>query len=439
MRASLRSLPLIALPSIIVLAASGCSDDPTRVAGTQPTVAAKPFIRTAGSTVHDESHDVAVDGSGNVFVVGAANGAIDFGGVVSDPVNAPVFVARYDPAGDFQWVKRISGAIADGPLRLGTDNRGDVFLQGDFGSHLTFDGTPIIDFGGAENVFVMRLSPAGDLRWTSYDSAGYLSVGFGMQAGPTGGTAVTGFFQAEAIFGDHDLKVSGFDFYVVRYDPNGNVLWTKQTGADTKASGAAVAIDAEGNTIVAGSFSQSFTLDGVTLTADAGDGFIVKFDAAGRLQWLKSIVDGAENIIDVATDNVGFVYVCGRAATNVIWKLDPDGHLLWQAPAVSAADIAVDYRHEILLSGSYRGTLTVGADEVTSNGFSDFFIAKYGPSGQGLSVVSGGAAQDDRATGLAVDRYGHPVAVADYSESFEFGGETITSRGDQDVLIMRLE
>jgi hypothetical protein len=53
--------------------------------------------------------------------------------------------------------------------------------------------------------------------------------------------------------------------------------------------------------------------------------------------------------------------------------------------------------------------------------------------------VSGGASLDDRAQGLAVGHDGAPAAVVDFSESFEFAGETVTSRGDQDILIMRLE
>ena len=123
----------------------------------------------------------------------------------------------------------------------------------------------------------------------------------------------------------------------------------------------------------------------------------------------------------------------------MLWKLDSSGEVVCEANAATADDIAVDSENNILLSGSYRGTLTVGDNQVISNGFSDFFVARYDASGQGLWVVSGGASLDDRAQGLAVDRDDAPLTVVDFSESFEFVGETIASQGDQDILIMRLK
>lgn len=99
------------------------------------------------------------------------------------------------------------------------------------------------------------------------DFGRYLSVGFGMGTGQSGGMAVTGFIQAGATFGDTELTVGGFDFFLVHYDSRGNAVWAKQTGSDTRASGGNVAVDAGGNVVVAGSFAESFALDGVEITA----------------------------------------------------------------------------------------------------------------------------------------------------------------------------
>lgn len=434
-------LPLTAIIVTILIATYGCGDDPTSVRESQYTPPdATPFVETTGSTGYDKSHDIAVDPSGNVFVLGALNGPVDFGGKTFDPAGGPVFLAKYGPTGEFQWVQQISGASPDGPLHLGTDTTGDVILQGIFITKLTINGVTVSSSGGADHVFVARLSGTGSVKWISCDSGSFLSVGFGMSTGPSGGTAVTGFIQAGATFGSNELSVQGFDFFVVRYDSEGNATWAKQTGSNTAATGDHVAVDTQGNVIVAGNFGGSFTLDGVELTAAGSDAFIARYSAAGALQWLKSLGDNtAENIYAIATDGDGDIYVSGRSAASMLWKLSSGGAAIWEGPGPPADDIAPDSHENIFLSGEFRGALTVGDTEVTSNGFSDFFIARYDAQGQGAWVVSGGASLDDRAKGLAVDADDKPVAVVDFSESFEFGGVTVTSHGQQDILFMRLE
>lgn len=434
-------LPLTAIIVIILVTTFGCSDDPTNVrTSLKPLPDPTPFIATTGSTGYDEAHDIAVDPSGNVFVLGAVGAPVDFGGDTFDPADGPVFLAKYDPTGAFEWVLHISGAGADGPLYLGTDTSGDVIVYGILLTSLTINGVTVSASGGADHVFVARLGGTGNVKWISHDSGPFLSVGFGMGTGPSGDTAVTGFIKAGATFGDTELSVQGFDFFLVRYDAQGNASWAKQTGSNTAATGDQVAVDPQGNVIVAGSFDGSFALDGVEVTATGGDAFIARYNAAGELQWLKSLGDDvAEDIHAIATDGDGDIYVSGRRATSMLWKLSSDGAVIWEGPGPPASDIAPDSQENIFLAGEFLGTLTVGETEVTSNGFTDFFIARYDPQGNGAWVVSGGASKGDRVQGLAVDANDAPLAVVDFAESFEFRGETITSHGNQDILFMRLE
>jgi hypothetical protein len=432
-------MPLLA---IIPIVATGCGDDPATPLSTQsgPAPDPKPFVRTVGSTGYDEVHDVAADAAGNVFVTGAFNDLVDFAGSTFDPALGPVFVAKFDPTGKFLWTIQISGASPDGPLSLGTDQSGDVILQGEFVSRLNVGGSTATTNGGGEHVFVARLSGAGSVKWISYDTGEYLSVAFGMGTGRSGGTAVTGFIQAGATFGDTELTVQGFDFFLARYDSQGDAVWAKQSGSDTGASGGAVAVDPSGNVVAAGQFVESFALDGVEITADAGDSFVARYNAHGELLWLKSLGDNtAESIHDIATDRDGDIYLAGRKTTSTLWKLDSHGNVIWEAPAAPAGYMAVGLEKNILLSGWFQGTLSVGDMTATSNGFLDFFVARYDALGHPVSLVTGGSSRDDTARGIAVDGYGGAITVVDFYDSFDLGGETITSNGEQDILIMRLE
>jgi hypothetical protein len=335
----------------------------------------------------------------------------------------------------------VSGAFS--PLRLGADKFGNVVLEGLFIIRVTIDGTTITSAGGADHVFVAKFDGAGNVLWTAHDSGPYMSVGFGMATGELGGTAVTGFIKAGATFGETELTVQGHDFFVVNYDADGNVLWARQSGSSTTTAGGEVAVDPSNNVIVAGEFTRTVTFGNIELTsAGSRDAFITKYSAAGDVLWAVRI--GEENddtAYGIATDRHGNVYVSGRrwGSQIALWKFTSGGNLVWEADAPTADDVAVGPSGNVFLSGGYRGTLTVGDSEVTSNGFDDFFVAKYDALGRGLWAVSGGATRDDRAQGLAVDSHGAPIAVVDFSESFEFAGETITSEGAQDLLIFKLE
>ena len=169
---------------------------------------------TLGSDKHDESHDIAVDSQGNVFVTGAFSGVVEFPGYTFDPADGHVFLIKFDPAGEFLWARHIPSVFGDGPLQLGVDPGGDVMLQAVFATTVTIDGVSVSSQGGGEHIIVARFDGDGDLEWISYDSGMYMTVGFGTDTGGDGATATTGFFRNGAEFGDIELTSTGYSFFL---------------------------------------------------------------------------------------------------------------------------------------------------------------------------------------------------------------------------------
>ena len=118
-----------------------------------------------------------------------------------------------------------------------------------------------------------------------------------------------------------------FDLLLLKYDTDGNLLWdrTLDDGDGYTDSGYALAIDPDGNAIVAG-----FTNP---------DPYLVKYSPTGDLLWEE--VHGGQSTNDywryVETDAEGNIYVFGQiapggGAANHLWttKYDPDGNILWE-------------------------------------------------------------------------------------------------------------
>src|SRR3990172_11564959 len=110
--------------------------------------------------------------------------------------------------------------------------------------------------------------------------------------------------------GDLGGTGAGFsDIFLAKYDGNGNLLWARQTGTAGEESGNSVALDADGNAYVAGSTTGSFTG-----YANSGlfDIVIVKYDPAGNQLWTKQMGTAADDeAYDAALDGTGNVYITG--------------------------------------------------------------------------------------------------------------------------------
>lgn len=154
-----------------------------------------------------------------------------------------------------------------------------------------------------------------------------------------GGVAVDGdgnvivAFSSDGAFADH--PVGGFDVVVAKYDPQGVALWFRQFGTDAADFAADVAVDVDGNVLVTGSTAGSF--DGTP--AGSGRVFVAKLGPAGDLRWWRQFgTDTSDAGRAIGADAVGNVYVAGTLYGTIedvsaiyafVAKLEPDGGEVW--------------------------------------------------------------------------------------------------------------
>jgi len=127
------------------------------------------------------------------------------------------------------------------------------------------------------------------------------------------------------------------DFWVIKLDTDGNILWEKTYGGEGKEQAWSVDVTKDGGYIVAGG----------TLSFGAGgaDYWVIKLDSNGNIQWQKtyggSKDDGGggeyeEFVVRVLQDVDGNYVVAGESFSfgkgGDIWllKLDGEGNILWQ-------------------------------------------------------------------------------------------------------------
>lgn len=257
----------------------------------------------------------------------------------------------------------------------------------------------------------------------------------GVAFAPDGSLWVTGEYRGDADFGGGPRTAGdqNASLFVLKLDAQGQHVASKGFGDPSPgliyapgARGRAIATDASGGAVVAGSFAGRIDFGGGELVSagepnDAGvpsggcatgttdcaaDALVVAFDANGAHRYSRRFgASGADVAYAIATDAAGNAYV----------------------------------------AGSFEGTVSFGAESLTALGKSDIFVAKLDPSGDVVFAKRFGGVEDDAALAIAVDATGGIVIGGRYAGLAVFaqtGGSSIglqANKGPYDGFVAKLD
>lgn len=300
--------------------------------------------------------------------------------------------------------------------------------------------------------------------WFNRAGGIFRDTGYALATDASGNIFMTGRFDQTADFGPFDLTTfGGNDIFIAKHDPSGNVLWVQQAGGNSFDIAEGIAIDANGNCIISGSFNESITIGDTTLTAMAmTDIVIAKFDNNGNFLWAEHGAGGGIDFAtDVATDAFGNIYITGRSNGNITFgdstmaaagglmdaivaKYSSNGDFIWgkilgEANYDAGEEIVVDHDNNFIIAGTFRfEDLTLGDTTLSNNGNFDAFIAKYDPDGSLLWASRAGGSGDDNGQGIAVDAENNIITTGRFAFDALFDNDsTLTSAGDRDIYLAK--
>ena len=263
----------------------------------------------------------AVDAGGNSVVTGVFWGKLDFGSdqalKLESKGESDGFVVKLDATGQPVWAKRFGDPEHhQAGSGVAVDGHGNVLLSGWFKGHLNL-GSPDLESTGETDMFVAKLSPAGDHLWGRVAHSSNAGKALGVAVDGAGNVVVTGSFRSSIKIGPMTYTSAGDkDIFVMRLDDNGTPVWSKSFGDSADQEGVGVAVDPAGNVLVTGSFLGRIDIGGRDLSASgAADGFIAKLDPGGAPLWARSFGDSSEQgSAAIAADTLGNVWATGYFA-----------------------------------------------------------------------------------------------------------------------------
>jgi hypothetical protein len=102
--------------------------------------------------------------------------------------------------------------------------------------------------------------------------------------------------------------------------------------------------------------------------------------------------------------------------------------------------VAVDGRGNFFVTGFFEGSVDFGGGPISSEGYTDAFIAKRDATGAHVwSVGFGDAGQYARGLGVATDAEGCVVVTGKFGGDVDFGSGPLVALGSSDVFVVKLD
>ena len=384
------------------------------------------WAKRIGNSGGDNAKSVGVDTDGNVLIAGDFSGTVDFDpsdGTANLTSNGQgdIFISKFDPAGNFLWVKGFGGTSADSGIYLAVDRSGNIAVTGIFSNSVDFDpgaGNSTLTSDGDWDIYVSKFDTNGNFLWSKRRGGTGRDIGDGVAFDSVGNIYSSGIFSGTVDF-DPGLETSTLtstgsnDVFVSKFGPSGNYLWAKKFGGSSSDGSTPISVDGAGNIYASGDFTGT-----------------VDFDPT----------DGVLNLTAVGTKD------------NFISKIDTFGNHVWtrrigsSGSEATGARTAIDSSGNVFYTGDFSGTVDfdpgVETSTLTSAGLNDIFTSKLDSSGNFLWAKRFGSSAADRAQAIAVDIAGNVYSTGYFNGSADFDptGDVlnVTSAGGRDVFISKL-
>lgn len=217
-----------------------------------------------------------------IYITGKFSGAINFGGgVILSTESAPggartddIFLAKFDIDGNHIWSYHYGGnsfdigyAVAVNPIN------GHVYLGGRFWTTIDLGGPILTRQGTRHDAFLVCLDSLGAFQWQKHISgnAGTFDDVYAITVDNAGNLFVTGTVSGTQDFGGGPLVAGYNDVYIVKYNSAGVLQWVKTFGNYSIDNGFALALSADGHIYTAGVAYGA---------VDFGDGIIINLGAS---------------------------------------------------------------------------------------------------------------------------------------------------------------
>lgn len=364
------------------------------------------------------------------------------------------------------WNLIFGGALNDVAPAMAVDMNGNVIVGGTFSGTMTVGAQQLTSAGGTDG-FIAQFDTNGNLKWAqSLGDAADQSV-TGVASDASGNVFVTGVFAGTLNLGGMGgatYTANGKDTFVMKLGGSGAYFWSKRIGVSGDQISTSIAVNSVGEVAVAGHYTGDLIcVFGCVASLGAQDLFVFKYDTNGAQKFYKTFGDASDQVLsDIEWTDADELLLTGYMKGSAVdfgggmplgsaggydifaVKLTTTGTHVWSKRFGDPLDqkgvaITSDKAGNVVLGGSFLGSVNFGALDIQSAGQSDLFIAKLGPDGSYMWASGYGDPADQSFSDLTADGAGNIFLTAGLLGSVDFGQGPLTSAVSYDVLIAKFD
>jgi hypothetical protein len=398
-----------------------------------------------GGAGMDEAAGVAVDAAGNVYVSGTTTSA-GFPGATGGPSGLDVFVTKLDARGSrILYSTYVGGSGLDEAHGMAIDGLGNVYVVG----ATTSANFPTVSprqaaLAGETDGFLFRISTTGTgLGFSTYFGGAGADEANAVAIDPNRNIYVAGTTRSAnfPILNNAQGYQGGLDGFVARFTNSGTLSYSTYHGGSGVDTLDGIGVDGNGNVSTAGSTtSRDLPIQNAARTAHGGgvDAFISRFSPAGSILYC-TYFGGSGNDVGraVAVTPGGIAFVGGSTASPDFPVLGPfqatnggglDAFLLALSPtgglglstyyggtrSERGRALALNASGKVVFVGqSFSPDLPlVRAAQPRTGGNRDTFVIELDPPYTGWTYATYlGGSNNDESAGAAVDAVGRVYAA----------------------------
>jgi hypothetical protein len=263
--------------------------------------------KSFGDTIIESATSIQQTLDGGYIVYGYSS-ADDMGDIPKRGTS-DLLIIKLNKTGGITWKKSLGGSNSERPGEIQQTTDGGYIVGG---SSKSKDGD-VTENNGDFDYWIVKFNGSGDIVWqNSYGGTGSEGLN-SIQQTSDGGYIAAGSSESK----DKDVTDNHghFDYWVIKIDNTGNLIWQKSFGGSRDDFAYSVKQTSDQGYIVAGT---TLSRDG---DASANSGsisyLIIKLDALGNMEWIKSYggsaADEARSIVQ--TKDGGYV-IAGYTDSN---------------------------------------------------------------------------------------------------------------------------
>lgn len=356
------------------------------------------WVKTAGGKRNDQGNTLKYR-NGFLYIAGFFEDTAWFENtMVLSKGESDAFIAKYDVNGNLIWITAAGGTNADFVSSIDVDATGNVYAAGSFETKVFIDTFQITTTNIYSESFICKLNNSGKVQWATATKGNNINLLTGIAVAGNSDVFVTGFFGGMFSIDNHTVYSNSpsYDILLARLDNSGNTQWIKTAGSNYEDAATAITLDKEGNPVITGYFAGTASFGNNTITYyDYNDVFTAKYDDTGNNLWVRA---GKGQQL-----NIGYA-------------------------------ITTDADNNIFVTGVFQGTAVFDGYTVTGTD-REIFLVSYSPAGNLRWIQKAGGINTDCGLGIAVKNNSNVVVCGYYIHTCFFGNIQINYADGNDLFV----